>query len=141
VRHDDDAGDAGPVRLDKWLWVARFFKTRALAAEEVGHGRVEVNGQPAKPGRTLKPGDTVRLRQGQVPRTVVVVALSLQRGPASVAAGLYSETAESVAERERVIAQRRSEPAQAIEQGRPTKRDRRQLADWNRWRAEAPGDD
>jgi ribosome-associated heat shock protein Hsp15 len=145
VRHrpDDDGndGDDRRVRLDKWLWAARFYKTRALAAEEIDRGRVEVNGQPAKPGRTLKPGDVVLLRQGHVPRSVVVVALSLQRGPAAAAAGLYRETAESVAERERVIAQRRSEPAQSIEQGRPTKRDRRELADWTRWSAEAPGDD
>jgi ribosome-associated heat shock protein Hsp15 len=141
VRHEDEKDDDLRVRLDKWLWAARFFKTRALAADEIGRGRVSVNGQPAKPGRTLKPGDTVLLRQGHVPRTVVVAALSLQRGPAAVAATLYSETAESVAERERLVAQRRSEPAQAIEQGRPTKRDRRQLADWNRWSAETPGDD
>jgi ribosome-associated heat shock protein Hsp15 len=143
VRHParDEDDDERRVRLDKWLWAARFFKTRALAADEIGHGRVSVNGQPAKPGRELRPGDTVVLRQGHLPRTVVVVALSLQRGPAAVAAGLYSETAESVAERERLVAQRRSEPAQSIEQGRPTKRDRRQLADWNRWSAEAePGD-
>lgn len=136
--HDDDARR---VRLDKWLWAARFFKTRALAAEEIGRGRVSVNGQPAKPGRELKTGDQVQLRQGPLPRTVVVAALSLQRGPASAAALLYTETPESIAERERLLAQRRSEPAQAITQGRPTKRDRRQLADWNRWSAEAPGDD
>lgn len=137
---DDDADDRR-VRLDKWLWAARFFKTRALAAEEIGHGRVSVNGQAAKPGKELRPGDMVLMRQAGLPRTVRVDALSLQRGPAAMAAGLYSETPESIAERERLAAQRRSEPAQTIVDGRPTKRDRRQLADWNRWSAQAePGD-
>lgn len=125
------------VRLDKWLWAARFFKTRSLAAEEIGKGRVEVNGQPAKPARDLRPGDRVQFRQGAVPRTVVVKALSAVRGPAPVAQALYEETAESVQARQKAAEQRRmgTEPAQAIEQGRPTKRDRRKLADWQRWSA------
>jgi ribosome-associated heat shock protein Hsp15 len=125
------------IRLDKWLWAARFFKTRSLAADEVERGRVSVNGQPAKPARELRVGDTVALRQGNVPRTVVVAGLSAMRGPASAAALLYQETADSLAERERIAAQRRlaPEPATSIEQGRPTKRDRRQLAQWNRWSA------
>lgn len=125
------------VRLDKWLWAARFFKTRGLASDEVGKGRISVNGQPAKASRELHVGDEVALRQGDVPRTVVVRALSGQRGPASVAQKLYEETPASLARRDELARQRRQnvEPALAIEQGRPTKRDRRQLADWNRWSA------
>lgn len=127
------------VRLDKWLWAARFFKTRALAAEEVARGRVSVNGQAAKASRELRPGDRLVLRQGLDQRTVDVVALSTLRGPAPVAQGLYAETPESIAARLKAAEQRRvaAEPALAIEQGRPTKRDRRQLADWQRWSASA----
>ena len=130
------------VRLDKWLWVARFFKTRGLSAEEIGKGRVEVNGQAAKASRELHPGDTIELRQGPVTRTLIVRALSLQRGPAAVAQALYEETPESIALREKAAQQRRSgaEPALTLEQGRPTKRDRRQLADWNRWSATSEPD-
>ncbi|MBA3590454.1 RNA-binding S4 domain-containing protein [Methylibium sp.] len=129
------------VRLDKWLWAARFFKTRSLAADEIGKHRVHVNGQVAKASRELKPGDELQLRQGPVPRTVRVVALSAVRGPAPVAQALYEETAESHAAREAFAQQRRvaPEPALAIEQGRPTKRDRRQLADWDRWSASLDG--
>jgi len=125
------------VRLDKWLWAARFFKTRSLATAEIGKGRVHVNEQPAKPARALRVGDSVELRQGLVERTVRVLALSEARGPAPVAQALYQETPESIARREKAAEQRRlaAEPSQAIEQGRPTKRDRRKLADWNRWSA------
>ena len=125
------------MRLDKWLWAARFYKTRALAAEEIGRGRVLVNGAPAKAGRELKPGDRLSLRQGPVERVVDVLGLSHARGPATVAQTLYAETAESVAARLHAAEQRRlaAEPAAAIEQGRPTKRDRRQLGDWQRWSA------
>jgi ribosome-associated heat shock protein Hsp15 len=125
------------LRLDKWLWAARFYKTRSLAAEEIAKGRIEVNGQPAKASRELKPGDQVALRQGPVLRTVEVKGLSAVRGPASVAQTLYQETPESVRAREAAAQLRRQgvEPAQAIDHGRPTKRDRRQLADWQRWSA------
>lgn len=128
---------AARVRLDKWLWAARFFKTRALAAEEVGRGRIEVNGQPAKASRELKPGDRVRIRRGIDDRLVEVLGLSAVRGPAAVAQALYQETADSVAARERAAEARRlaSEPALSQEAGRPTKRDRRRLADWARWSA------
>ena len=117
------------MRLDKWLWCARFYKTRSLAAEEIGKGRVMVNGQLAKPARDLRCGDTVALRQGPVERTVVVQGLSAQRGPAPVAQQLYAETADSLAERQRQAELRRlaPEPASAIVQGRPTKRDRRDI--------------
>ncbi len=134
-----DDGSAGGVRLDKWLWAARFFKTRALAVEEISRGRVSVNGQVAKASREPKPGDLVALRQGVVSRTVKVLGLSKARGPALQAQNLYEETVESVAARQRAAEQRRlgAEPAQSIEQGRPTKRNRRQLADWQRWSASA----
>ncbi len=127
------------VRLDKWLWAARFFKTRSLAGDEIGKGRVSVNGTPAKASRELHPGDEVALRQGTVPRTVVVLGVSEFRGPAPVAQGLYEETADSIARREAMAQARRdgTEPSHSIEQGRPTKRDRRELAEWNRWSASA----
>ena len=131
------------MRLDKWLWAARFYKTRALAVQEIERGRVQVAGANAKPSRDLRPGDVVTLRQGLVTREVQVRALSTQRGPAPVAQRLYEETPASVAAREQAAATRRiaPEPAHAIEQGRPTKRDRRALdaqrrGDWNeRWSA------
>ena len=135
------AAPAGGQRLDKWLWAARFYKTRSLAADEVGKGRISVNGQPAKPARELKPGDLVLLRQGPVRRTVQVLGLSAVRGPAPVAQALYAETPESIAERQQAAEARRlaAEPALAITQGRPTKRDRRDLdrgqAGWQRWSA------
>ena len=143
-RHQKGAGDAehvdeGPrVRLDKWLWAARLFKTRALAVEAIGHGRIELNEQPAKASREPQPGDRIRLRQpGGPARIVVVRALSAQRGPATVAQTLYEETADSIAAREHAALARRQgiEPARTIDHGRPTKRDRRQLVDWNRWSA------
>lgn len=117
------------LRIDKWLWAARFYKTRSLATEEVGKGRVEVNGQEVKPAREIKPGDTVTVRQGPVVRHVIVKGLSAVRGPAPVAQQLYEETAESLQARERAAQQRRDapEPALSIEQGRPTKRGRREL--------------
>lgn len=129
-------------RIDKWLWAARFYKTRSLAVEEITRGRVEVNGQEVKPAREVKAGDSVAFRQGVVKRTVVVKGLSNMRGPAPVAQQLYEETAESIAERERIATQRRlaPEPANTIEHGRPTKRGRRELDEaqrgWgDRWSA------
>lgn len=135
------------MRLDKWLWVARLCKTRSLAAEAAERGRVDVNGQAAKPARDLRPGDALVLRQdGGVERRLVIRALSLQRGPASAAQLLYEETAESLAARLRAAEIRRlaPEPAHAIEQGRPTKRDRRDLertqVQWQRWSASVDDD-
>ena len=127
------------LRVDKWLWAARFYKTRSIASEELGKGRVQVNGADAKPSREVRPGDMVSLRQGQVLRRVEVLGLSGQRGPAPVAQQLYRETPESV-ERRSLEAERQRlarEPALSIEQGRPTKRDRREMdRAWNdRWSA------
>lgn len=115
------------LRLDKWLWAARFYKTRSLAADEVGKGRVLVNDQPAKPAREVKLNDLITLRKGEIPMHVHVRGLSHVRGPAPVAQQLYEETPQSVAARERHAEMRRlaPEPAQGIEVGRPTKRDRR----------------
>jgi ribosome-associated heat shock protein Hsp15 len=138
-----EVADATRVRLDKWLWAARFHKTRGLAADEIERHRVLVNGAPAKPGKEVRVGDRIELRPSGGPRrTVVVVALSSVRGPAPVAQQLYAETHESLAERAAWAERRRlaPEPAASIEQGRPTKRDRRDLADWNRWSASLDAD-
>ena len=136
------------LRIDKWLWAARFFKTRSLAAEEIGKGRVQVNGGPAKASRELKVGDTVALRLGALTRTVIVRGLSGQRGPAPVAQQLYEETPGSLAAYAAAREQHRlaSEPALSIAQGRPTKRERRQLDDtahgWgSRWSASVDDND
>lgn len=117
------------LRIDKWLWAARFYKTRSLAADELGKHRVRINGEIAKAAREVKIGDTVALRQGAIQRTVIVRGLSAQRGPAPVAQQLYEETPESIAAQQQAREQRRlaAEPALAIEQGRPTKRQRRTL--------------
>ena len=131
------------LRIDKWLWAARFYKTRSLAVDEIDKGRVYINEQEVKPAREVKAGDTVALRQGPVVRTVVVRGISSQRGPAPVAQQLYEETAESLALKARAAEQRHlhPEPASSLEHGRPTKRDRRSLdkvqgKDWNnRWSA------
>ncbi len=131
------------IRIDKWLWAARFYKTRSLATDEIGKGRVAINGQSVKASREVKPGDEVSARQGDVTRTVKVLALSDVRGPAPVAQTLYEETPDSLALREKASLQRRiaREPALSIEQGRPTKRNRRELekakgVGWNdRWSA------
>lgn len=125
------------VRLDKWLWAARFFKTRSLAADEIDRHRVQVNGQDAKASREVRVGDRICVRQGDcpVPREVQVLGVSEARGPAPQAQMLYEETAASLSARADWSANRRfqAEPAQSIEQGRPTKQDRRRLADWQRW--------
>ncbi|MGE0497388.1 MAG: RNA-binding S4 domain-containing protein [Ramlibacter sp.] len=123
------------LRIDKWLWAARFYKTRSLATDEINKGRVQVNGQDAKPAREVKAGDTVAVRQGPVLRTVVVRGLSGARGPAPVAQALYEETPESCAAREQAARQRTlsREPALSIEHGRPTKRERRELDATRGW--------
>lgn len=115
------------LRLDKWLWAARFYKTRSLASQEIGKGRVLVNHQPAKPAREVAVGDLVTVRKEDPPIHVEVRAISAVRGPAPVARQLYEETAESIVARERAAELRRlaPEPAQALTAGRPTKRDRR----------------
>ena len=135
------------VRLDKWLWAARFYKTRGLSSEEIDKGRVRLNGQLAKPSKDVKTGDTLELRIGHEVRTVVVRGLSSVRASAPVAALLFEETVASAAQRAANAEMRRlaPEPAHSQTMGRPTKRDRRDIEglsdpaprdDWNdRWSA------
>jgi ribosome-associated heat shock protein Hsp15 len=115
------------MRVDKWLWVARLLKTRALAADAVKAGRVKVNGVAAKPSKEVAPGDRIELRTGPVRMDVVVRGIAPRRGPASEAAQLYEETAESRAARERHSEERRLAREDGGEGGRPTKRDRRRI--------------
>jgi ribosome-associated heat shock protein Hsp15 len=120
--------DEGRVRLDKWLWAARFFKTRALAAEAVEGGKVEVNGDRPKRARPIQVGDEIRIRLGPYEHTVVVRALSGRRGPASEAAGLYQETDASRAKREELSIQLKALHAVfGPDKGRPSKKDRRDI--------------
>ncbi|HVL36570.1 MAG TPA: RNA-binding S4 domain-containing protein [Burkholderiales bacterium] len=116
------------MRLDKWLWAARFFKTRSLAQKAIEAGQVRLRGERVKPAHELKAGDELFLRKSELEWTVLVRRLSERRGPAAEAATLYEETAASRAERERRLGERRwnAEPGAAIK-GRPTKRDRRRL--------------
>lgn len=114
------------IRLDKWLWAARFFKTRSLAAEAVSGGKVHVNEQRVKPARAINVGDVLEIRRGLDELVVVVEGLSDRRGPAKVAALLYCETADSIAEREERTAQRKFERMGVRVDGhRPSSRERR----------------
>jgi ribosome-associated heat shock protein Hsp15 len=134
------------TRIDKYLWAARFYKTRSLAAEEIGKSRIKINGQVAKASRDVKAGDTIELLRTGLVTVLEVLQVSEQRGSAPLAQALYAEAAESIAAREKAQEIRRftHEPASAISQGRPTKRDRRSLDEarsgspsWNdRWSAE-----
>jgi ribosome-associated heat shock protein Hsp15 len=116
------------VRIDKWLWAARFFKTRSLAARACELGRVESNGQPAKPSREVRPGDLLEVKTPSGVFKVEVLAVSETRGPAPVAQTLYRETEASREMRFRLAAERKlAPPAEALREGKPSKRDRRQL--------------
>jgi len=116
------------VRLDRWLWAARLFKTRALAAAAIDGGKVQLNGARTKRGKQVHPGDRLRLRVGPFEHAVVVRALSERRGRAEEARRLYDETAESRAARERLAEQLRTAPSLRYEgKGRPTKRERREI--------------
>jgi ribosome-associated heat shock protein Hsp15 len=125
-----NADDSERVRLDKWLWAARFFKTRSLATDAVTGGKVEVNGDHAKPAKAIKPGDEVRLRLGPYEHVLIVRALADRRGSATIAQALYEETEASRAAREKLSAQLKMAPAAFVfeEKGRPTKKDRRDLS-------------
>ena len=116
------------MRIDKWLWAARFFKTRSLAQQAVGSGRVKLNGDRVKAAHTVKAGDALLVRVGEIEWDVVVRGLAGQRGPAAQARKLYEESAAGLAERQRLMELRRwgAEPASRLK-GRPTKRDRRLL--------------
>jgi ribosome-associated heat shock protein Hsp15 len=118
------------VRLDKWLWAARFFKTRSLAADAVDGGKVHVNGERVKRAKLVKTGDEVRIQLGSYEHRVIVLALSERRGPATVAVALYREREESVTARAALAEQHRlAANAVRFDSGRPTKRDRRRLDD------------
>lgn len=120
-----------PTRLDVWLWAARFFKTRSLAAESIDAGRVEVNGQRAKRSRPVGVGDTIRVRKPPFEQAVEVLGESDQRGPAPVAATLYRETAESIAAREKLAAQLKAMgPPVFRDRGKPGKKERRAIDRW-----------
>jgi ribosome-associated heat shock protein Hsp15 len=128
MRETEQNAEDDRVRLDKWLWAARFFKTRSLAADAIGGGKVQVNGDRAKRARPLQVGDEVRVRQGPYEFRVMVRALSAHRGPAAVAAELYEERPESRAAREATALQLKALHAAFVpEKGRPTKRDRRDI--------------
>jgi len=116
------------TRLDKWLWAARFFKTRSVAREAVSGGKVHLNGNRAKPGRSLNVGDVLKIQRGDEEYTITVVELSIRRGPAVVARSFYEESGESRAKREQLAEQRKLEHVQhASREGRPDKRQRRRL--------------
>ena len=120
--------DSGGVRIDRWLWAARFFKTRGAATEAVLGGRVHLNGGRVKPSKDVRPGDRLEVTVAEVRREVVVRGVAEKRGPASVAATLYDETAESTARREQHALERRlARPLGADLGARPTKRDKRRL--------------
>ena len=127
------------TRIDKWLWAARFFKTRSLATEAVNRGHVQIDKHDVKPARDVRVGDVLTIWQAQLPRTVVVMGISDQRGSATIAQQLYAETPESIEKRAKAAEQRRlsPEPAMTLEHGRPTKRNRRDLEKtWGtRWSA------
>lgn len=119
------------VRLDKYLWAARFFKTRQLAIDAINAGRVAINGERAKPAKAVKVGDVMLVRKPPYEYTLVVRALSEKRGSATIARTLYEETPESVSAREKLHAELRDQPPPLFK-GRPTKRDRRTLEQWAR---------
>lgn len=117
------------IRIDKWLWAARFFKTRSLATDEINHGHVQIDQRDVKPSREIRVGEAITLMQAKIPRTIVVKGLSEQRGPAPAAQQLYEETPDSLENRARILERHRlsPEPALTMAHGRPTKRDRRDL--------------
>ena len=127
------------VRIDKWLWAARFYKTRTLATDEIHKGRVHVNAQEAKPAREVRVGDSIELRQRDGKRSLRVLGLSDKRGSAPVAQLLYQETGESLKARADAAEQRRmgTEPALSLQHGRPGKHERRAIENaWGeRWSA------
>lgn len=128
MRPSEGAPGADSQRLDKWLWTARFFKTRSLAAKAVAGGKVQVAGQRVKPARRVSAGDLLQIRRGPVQWDVVVRGVAGQRRPASEAIALYLETEESRARREQAAERRKIEAGERrLRLGRPSKRERREL--------------
>ena len=126
-----DTDPASRVRFDKWLWAARFYKTRSLAAQAIEAGQARIDGERIKPAHPVREGDRISVRKGGLVCEVGVLALSDRRGSATDAAKLYRETAESIAAREQTLMQRKAANAsQPNFTGRPTKRDRRKLEDF-----------
>ena len=120
--------DLAPVRIDKWLWAARLVKTRALAVDAIRGGRVRLNGQPAKPSKDVRPGDRIEFSAGVIRLEATIKGTAERRLPAAGAQQLYAETEDSVAERERRVAEMRMTRPQGVDRNaRPTKRDRRQF--------------
>lgn len=129
----EEKGAEKQVRIDKWLWAARFFKTRTLAAQAVGGGKVHVNGSRVRSSRLLLPGEVLRIRRGEEVFTVLVLDLSLRRGPASEAKKLYEETVESVAQRQEAARIRSLQAAGcSVPARRPDKRERRKIIAFTR---------
>jgi ribosome-associated heat shock protein Hsp15 len=121
------------MRIDKWLWAARFFRTRSLACDEINRGHVQINQHEVKPSREIRVGEVITIVQAKIARTVVVKGLGEQRAPAALAQQLYEETPQSLQTRALAVENKRlsPEPALTIAHGRPTKRDRRDLQ--KRW--------
>jgi ribosome-associated heat shock protein Hsp15 len=116
------------IRLDKWLWAARFFKTRSLASDAISGGKIQLNGHRAKRAKLVHLGDEVRIRKGPFEQMVVVRGLADKRGPAKIAQGLYEETVDSLHKREMMAIQLKSVPGTSFKtKGRPTKRERRDI--------------
>jgi Ribosome-associated heat shock protein implicated in the recycling of the 50S subunit (S4 paralog) len=127
-REDDEGERSGKVRLDKWLWAARFYKTRALSAEAIAAGKIEVNGERAKRSKLVQSGDTMRIRMGPYEHIIDVTGVSSTRGSATIAATLYEETEASRKAREAMALHVRAMNANTgYESGRPTKKDRRDI--------------
>jgi Ribosome-associated heat shock protein implicated in the recycling of the 50S subunit (S4 paralog) len=125
---DEDKSPPGKVRVDKWLWAARFYKTRALSAEAIDAGKIELNGERAKRSRLVASGDTMRIRIGPYEHVVDVTGVSSMRGSATIAATLYKETEESKKAREAMAVHVRAmNSSNGYESGRPTKKDRRDI--------------
>jgi len=116
------------VRLDKWLWAARFFKTRSVAREAVSGGKVHLNGNRAKPGRSLDIGDELRIQRGEDEYTITIVELTTRRGPAAIARTLYEESEENRTRREQLAEERKMEHRNSVARvRRPDKRERRKI--------------
>lgn len=128
ARREIDVDGREKVRLDKWLWAARFYKTRGLAVDAIDSGKIEVNGERSKRAKLVQPGDRIRIRSGPFEHIITVRGVSERRGPASEAVKLYEEDAESKKQREAMAAHVRAMNANTgYESGRPTKKDRREI--------------